>query len=150
MQRIARGGISGIAATALMSLIIAAGRALGMLHTPPPQQITANVQKESGVDPSSLSRQSFHASWVAAHVAYGAGAGSVYALLRSAFPENRKVAGLAYGGLVWAASYLGLMPALGLYPWPEEDNPSRVTVMIAAHAVYGLSLAEIEGRLARR
>ena len=29
------------------------------------------------------------------------------------------------------------MPALGLYPWPKEDRPSRVAVMIAAHFVYG-------------
>jgi hypothetical protein len=40
------------------------------------------------------------------------------------------------------------MPALRLYPWPDEDSRSRRTVMIAAHAAFGLALAEADRRLA--
>jgi len=51
---------------------------------------------------------------------------------------------LLYGALLWSVSYLGLMPALGLYPWPDEDAKPRLGVMIAAHGVYGLALATID------
>jgi hypothetical protein len=42
------------------------------------------------------------------------------------------------------------MPALGLYPWPEDDTKSRLGVMMLAHVVFGVSLAEVEPRLAHR
>ena len=85
------------------------------------------------------------ARWVAAHLGFGAGAGIAYALGRSLFPRSRVLSGLAFGGAVWGISYVGLMPALGLYPAPDEDDPSRTAVMIAAHAVYGVTLAEVYG-----
>ena len=39
------------------------------------------------------------------------------------------------------------MPSLNLYPSAEDDSNQRQGVMIAAHAVFGTALANIEHRL---
>jgi putative membrane protein len=41
------------------------------------------------------------------------------------------------GSLVWAGSYLGWLPALGLRQSATRDYPSRNIQMIAAHLVWG-------------
>lgn len=147
MGRLIHGGAAGVLATALMSLVMAAGKAVGLMHEAPPKEITARSAEEAGVNPRQAPRSTFHMSWLAAHVGYGAACGAVYAVIRRLLPGSAPVSGLIFGLLVWATNYLGILPALGLYPDPEEDRSSRVAVMIAAHAVYGISLGEAEERL---
>ncbi|GAC1402006.1 MAG: hypothetical protein NVSMB52_15910 [Chloroflexota bacterium] len=144
MNPVVRGSLAGIGATTAMTAVIYAGKAVGLLHTPPPQQITKNAQDSVGISRSQQSDETFNASWLAAHLGYGAGSGAGYTILRDLLPGNTITRGLIFGGSVWAVSYLGVMPALGLYPWPSEDSTSRTVVMIAAHAVFGVSLAEVE------
>jgi uncharacterized membrane protein YagU involved in acid resistance len=148
-----RGGLAGIIATVVMSLVIFGGRAIGLLHTPPPRQITGKVVRTARMDqdlPAEVSGPVFEATWLASHLGYGAACGALYALVRLLLPAPAVAAGLAYGLVVWGLSYLHFMPTLGLYPRPQEDRPSRMTVMIAAHAVYGVTLAEVEWRLKGR
>ena len=38
-------------------------------------------------------------------------------------------------------SYVGLLPRLGLYPWPKNDSASRIITMMVAHAIYGTTTA---------
>jgi hypothetical protein len=38
---------------------------------------------------------------------------------------------------------------MGLYPWPKDDSKSRMAVMIAAHAVFGVATAQFEQVIAR-
>ena len=149
MNQLIRGALAGTMATVPMTIAIWAGRKLDMLRTPPPAQITANVARRTeAVDVQSP--EAFTATWLAAHVGFGAGTGALYALVRRRLPMGTGPAGLLFGGVVWAYNYLGIFPALNLYPSPEEDRNSRVAVMLAAHAVYGVSLAELERRLAKR
>lgn len=89
-------------------------------------------------------------AWVPAHEAYGMACGVGYALARPRLPSSRHVAGLMFGGAVWAVGYLGYLPALGLYPWPDDDRWSRTSVMIIAHAVFGVVLAEVDHCLGRQ
>jgi hypothetical protein len=56
------------------------------------------------------------------------------------------VTGLA----VWAVSYQGWIPALGILPKASEDRPARPAVMVTAHVVYGAVLGALEERLRRR
>jgi hypothetical protein len=141
MEWMIRGGLAGLAATVPMTAVIALGRVSGWLYTPPPAQITANVAKQAGEDPNEHSVP-FQASWLAAHFAYGAACGAVYARFRPLLPCSDMTAGLLFGGAVWGVSYLGLMPALRLFPPAESDSRRRQAVMIAAHAVFGSSLAQ--------
>src|SRR5262249_36443677 len=50
------------------------------------------------------------------------------------------VKGTAYGLAVWAGSYLGLLPALGILSPATRHPPRRTALMIAAHVVFGSAL----------
>jgi len=149
MRRVIGGALAGLLATAPMTAVIYAGRRAGLLWNPPPRQITGRVlQRIRGR--GRMPRPAFQASWLAAHFGYGSAAGVVYSLVRRLLPGRPVLAGLTFGEGVWAASYLGLMPEMRLYPCPQQDTGSRTAVMIAAHAVYGVALAELFTRLTGR
>lgn len=139
-QRIRRGAVAGVLGTIAMTVPILTGQRLGLVTTPPPVEITANVSHRTSLlpDPSS---PAFPLLWSSAHLAYGAGAGMVFTVIRDGLPARTSLAGLIFGFSVWAVSYLGLVPALGLYPGPTEDARSREIVMIIAHGVFGVGVA---------
>jgi uncharacterized membrane protein YagU involved in acid resistance len=144
MKTLLRGAIAGVLATGAMSVVIALGKVVGLLGTPPPKQVTANAGRQAGIPPRQVPQEAFTLSWLAAHVGFGVTLGVLYSLLRGLMPGP--VGGLIYGGIVWATNYVGILPELGLYPAPQNDSKSRMGVMIVAHAVYGVSLAELEDR----
>ena len=39
-----------------------------------------------------------------------------------------------------------VIPALELYPWPDEDRESRSKIMLAAQVVFGACLGKLAGR----
>ena len=57
---------------------------------------------------------------------------------------------MAFGLGVWAVSYLGWIPALGLLPPPYRDNPRRAWTTLTAHLVYGAVLGAGLSRRERR
>lgn len=146
MQQLVRGAISGSVATVPMTIVILCGRKLFGFHTPPPVEITQRVSRRLGISPP-RSEEGFRIFWLAGHLAYGAACGALYALVREWLPPRPVQAGSIAGGAVWGVSYLGYLPSLSLYPSPTDDAGDRAIVMIAAHAVYGVALAETEHRL---
>ena len=48
-----------------------------------------------------------------------------------------------FGIAVWAVSYAGWVPKLGLMQPPSRDRPGRPTAMILAHLVYGATLGAL-------
>lgn len=148
MNRYARGVIGGGAGTLVMTAAILTGEWLFRFRTPP-KEITRNVLWRIGM-PRAGSGATAGVIWVVAHEAYGMACGVGYALVRPRLPASRYAAGLMFGGAVWAVGYLGYLPALGLYPSPDEDRRSRTSVMVIAHAVFGVVLADMEHRLSRR
>ncbi len=149
LTEVGRGGLEGLVGTGVMSAVIAASHALGLLTNPPPKQITRRATEDTGVR-HDVSPQAFTVGWLAAHVAFGSGVGVAFRFLRPWLPKSPVLAGVLYGSAVWVTSYAGVMPALGLYPWPREDRPSRVAVMIGAHFVYGTVMAAADQMLAPR
>jgi len=146
MNAIERDAAAGLIATGAMTVVIVAGRAAGLLVEPPPAEIARTAAAKAGAraePPSWLDR----ATWLTEHAAYGVACAVAYGLARPWLPSSPVAAGLIWGGAVWGVSYLGLMPALGLYPPPDDDRPTRTGVMVAAHAVYGVTLAELDQRL---
>jgi hypothetical protein len=146
MNVIARGALAGIIATGPMTIVIVVGKMLGLLNTPPPKQITAEVHAETGLH-DEVQAEAFTASWLAAHLGYGAACGALLAATRPLLPKSDLVTGILFGGAVWGVSYAALMPGLGLYPPLWRDRPSRQAVMAAAHGVYGVTLAWTDRRL---
>jgi hypothetical protein len=119
--------------------MLLAGR-LGWMGTQPPERITDAVLDATDVDVRS--EQSRHALAVTSHLAFGAGCGMLFAAAtdRIAVPIPPVLQGVGFGLLVWAASYAGWIPALGILPPPTEDHPGRPATMAASHVVYGAVL----------
>lgn len=147
MNRYVRGAIGGGIATLVMTATMAAGKRVFRFGSQPPRLITRNVLSRFGLSPGDP-KTTEPVSWMTTHELFGMTCGAGYVLVRPLLPSSRYAAGLAFGGAVWAVSYLGYLPALNLYPAPEDDRRSRLGVMVIAHAVYGVVLAEVEYRLA--
>src|SRR5687768_3494177 len=90
-------------------------------HDRQPQPRRALRPPRAALDPLSL----------VLHLGFGAAAGALRAALA---PRS---SGVAFGLGVWAASYAGWAPALGLMPPPTRDRPGRPATMIIAHVIYG-------------
>ncbi|HEX7126502.1 MAG TPA: DUF6789 family protein [Thermodesulfobacteriota bacterium] len=141
------GGVAGVIGTAAMSALLVIARTAGFMESTPPRRITERIARQSGTD-RVLSGPAFEASWVAAHVGYGAVCGALYALASGRPPASPVPAGLVFGGLVWAGSYLGILPALGIYDGPDgEESPATTATMVSAHAVYGVATALARERI---
>lgn len=140
--------IAGFAATIPMTAGMVALHQLlpaDQQHPLPPQQITENAAEAAGVPLQSESSQEGTA--LAAHFSYGAAAGAGYASFAGKTGLEPAVEGALYGLAVWGGSYLGLMPATGLYKSATEEPAARNLLMIAAHVIWGAALGVIANQL---
>ena len=78
-----------------------------------------------------------------AHFAYGTVTGAIYSLLVGKVTGPPLIKGVVFGLLVWAGSYLLLLPALGILRSAIHHPLRRNTLMIVAHVVWGGVLALI-------
>ncbi len=53
------------------------------------------------------------------------------------------VRGLLYGGAVWTASYLGVIPALGLLSPATRHPPRRTAIVLGGNLLWGVTTALI-------
>ena len=149
LGRMRRGQIAGAVATAIMTGVFSAGQLGSLIKTPPPEETAEKIPVRAG-DWKGPVTAAFRRSWLATHMGYGSAIGGVYALARPVLPRSPITAGLIFGGVVWATNYIGILPALRLYPSPMADSKPRMWTTIAAHAVYGVTLAATEQRLSHR
>ena len=142
--RLLAGATAGLAATATMTGALALAKAAGLLGEPPPHKLTRKILAVVGPRPK-RGGLAHHVATLAAHVGYGVAMGMIYGLLPRRV--SRVPAGAAFGLAVWAGSYMGWIPKLGLMPPPSRDRPGRPTAMILAHLVYGATLGGARRRL---
>jgi uncharacterized membrane protein YagU involved in acid resistance len=143
MKQIEAGTISGFCATIPMTLAMKAMHSklpVEERYPLPPREITMNVAEAAGVKKMMSQPARLWATYVG-HFGYGAFAGAGYALLTRK-PRRRDAAssalkGMGYGLAVWAGSYIGWLPAVGLFPPPTTEPPRRSLLMIGAHLVWG-------------
>lgn len=116
-----------------------AARRAGLLGRMPPERITARALDSLRIR-RSPGEQDLLASLL--HIGFGAGAGALFCPLQRALrlPLNPRLQGIAFGTAVWAVSYAGWVPALGIMAPPSRDRRGRPQVMLAAHWVYGALL----------
>jgi len=135
------GAGAGTVATLAMSSLMLAAKAAGLLGSLPPEKITAYLLDRAGI------RQSRKTQFVLAsfnHFVFGAGGGAVFGVAHLVLPRTLSLPlGLAFGSGIWALSYGGWIPALGIMPPPSRDRPGRPPAMLAAHLVYGGVLGAI-------
>jgi uncharacterized membrane protein YagU involved in acid resistance len=140
VNRIAAAAVAGLAATLPMSAVMLIGHRLlpWRKRDPlPPAQITKEALKAVGLH-DDFSHEERLRLTVLSHFGYGAAAGAGYGVLPASQSLQAAVmSGMSYGLAVWAASYLGWLPSVGLYRSAEDDPPERNALMIAAHLVWG-------------
>ena len=144
-----RGALAGLAATAAMSAVMVGRKKHGKLGRMPQEKIVRGLLDRAGLERPS--RPVLDALALGSHLAYGAGTGGLYsAVHRRLGSPVGVVDGMVYGLLVWAASYAGWIPALGIMRPPHRDRQHRPTTMILSHLVYGGVLGALAGRGGRR
>jgi len=139
MHRMVIGAAAGAAATLPMTMAMETlhERLTGEPPRPlPPREITEGVAAQAGVQ-NELREGEKEALTLAGHFGYGAACGALFGLVAPRHPAAAVTAGVAFGLTVWAASYLGWLPATGVRHHPRHDPPARTGLMIAAHVVYG-------------
>jgi hypothetical protein len=145
------GAAAGAVATAAMSVPMLVAQRRGSMGTQPPERVVEEAAEQTdGGNELSERDQDLAASL--AHLGFGMGAGATFALVHRALdpPLPTVVQATAFAGGVWALSYRGWIPRLGVLPPPEHDRPDRQRTMLLAHLFFGAVLGAAEGRLARR
>ena len=138
------GTAAGLAATVPMTAVMAAWhRQLPPRQQDPlpPRQITENAAQKVGIE-DDLTEAQKQALTGVAHFGFGASMGGLYGFVASprSSAEGAAALGMAYGLGVWAASYLGWLPAAGLYRPATREPPQRNLMLVAAHLVWGGSV----------
>jgi hypothetical protein len=129
MRGLIYGCLAGLAATVPMTAT------MGRLHRKLPERERYALPPREIV--SAAGAPDGPAAAVLAHFAYGGIVGALFALQ----PRRSPLAGSAFGVAVWSASYLGWIPALGLLEPGQRHPARRNALMLAAHAVWGATLA---------
>jgi putative membrane protein len=112
----------------------------------PPRRVTMNVAEAAGVEAVTEEPNAQTPVTLAGHLAYGAAAGAAYGALAGRTEAPPVAEGVGFGLLVWAGSYLGWLPALGLHPSATQEPARRNALMIAAHVVWGATLGFLVDR----
>ena len=108
----------------------------------PPRQVTMELAEKAGVK-SRLEETERTGLALLAHFAYGTVMGAIYSLLVGKVPGPSLLKGIAFGLVVWAGSYLVLLPVLGILRSATHHPLRRNALMIAAHIFWGAVLGWI-------
>jgi hypothetical protein len=138
----ALGGGAGLLATLVMSGLMIAGKRLGLMPEHPPKKIARAALSADGSPPDESLTGPVA---TVLHLGFGAAVGALFTVVhRLARPPVPAVLGGVVAALgVWAVSYMGWVPALGIMARADRDVPGRQPVMIAAHIVYGAVLGAL-------
>ena len=143
------GALAGLAATAPMTAAMKlAHRRLPWYerYALPPRQITMQVAKAAGMR-RHLDEDGKKGLTLLSHYGYGATMGSLFGAMSAATPRAEGKSDIGRGTMfglgVWAGSYLGLLPALGILKPATEHPMRRNLLMIGAHVVWGVSMAKL-------
>jgi hypothetical protein len=124
-----RGAIAGVIATAAMTTFLVGSERTGVMRGQPPRMMIDRFVP--GLHDDTADRVA-----LVSHFAYGAAAGSLFAVL----PGTRggsAARGVVYGVLLWAAGYEGWVPLAGVLPPAHRDQRGRAITMLLGHAIFG-------------
>ena len=145
IRRLASGAAAGLVATVPMTAaMVAMHRNLParQRYPLPPRRITMRAAGKAGVR-HRLDEGQRTAATLAAHFGYGTAVGTILGVVAPRGTARAAAAGAGFGLLVWAVSYLGMLPALDLHPIATRDPARRNLLMIAAHLVWGATAGAV-------
>ena len=102
----------------------------------PPHEVTRKTLKVAGLE--QIDEAHHDKATVAGHFGYGAVTGTLYPVVNK-LPLPRLLKDVLFGLGVWAASYLGWIPAIGLLGSATKRPRSRNALMIIAHMIWGVA-----------
>jgi hypothetical protein len=141
------GAAAGVAATVPMTIVMETlhERLAGEPPRPlPPREVTEGFAVKAGAH-RELDERDMQQLTLAAHFGYGAACGAAFGAIAPRNVPGAIAAGMAFGLGVWAGSYLGWLPAMGVRQSAMQDPPARSGLMIAAHVVWGAAAGALVG-----
>jgi uncharacterized membrane protein YagU involved in acid resistance len=147
--RAAAGAVGGFVATGPMTIAMWAIRAAlpcEEQYPIPPRIVTRRAAAAADVA-HRLDEPEMKAATTVAHFGFGAAAGAVYGAVVPRLPFGPAANGIAFGLGVWAGSYLGWLPAVGLHPPAHRESLGRNLVHFGAHVVWGSVLGLLTAQL---
>jgi hypothetical protein len=144
------GALAGLAATVPMTAVMKLGhRRLPWYerYPLPPRQITMKLARAAGIR-HHLDEDRRKGLTLASHYSYGAAMGGLFGAISASAAAGDGMKsdigrGTVFGLGVWAGSYLGLLPELGILKPATEHPLERNLLMMGAHVVWGVSLARL-------
>ena len=147
-QRIVLGAVAGFGGTFVMQgLRTLSAKALPDSKTPMKQEagkFMLGKIKEHIPIPEKLDS----AAEKSLHLGYGMTGGAIYGALRNR-AGSTFLDGALLGLGVWAAGYLGWLPATDLMPPVTEQSPQQIAVPIVNHALFGIAVVAAYDSLMR-
>ncbi|HYC02111.1 MAG TPA: hypothetical protein VED40_02395 [Azospirillaceae bacterium] len=141
-SEILAGMAGGVAATAPMTAaMVAMHRELpaDLRYPLPPLPLTRQVMRAAGL-PWPRDPETGRLLTMLAHFGYGGLVGAAWPAWARAMGRD-PLSGVAFGLAVWAGSYLGWIPAVGLLEPATRHPTRRVGLMLSAHVVWGAATA---------
>lgn len=149
MHRAITGALAGAAATVPMTIFWEAlhVRLPGDPPRPlPPREVAEGLAVKAGIS-RELSELQMQRLSMALHFGYGTATGALFGIIAPRRPRAALGAGMLFGLGVWAASYLGWLPASGIRQSPRWDPPVRTRLLIASHLVWGAAAGLLVNRM---
>jgi uncharacterized membrane protein YagU involved in acid resistance len=148
MHKVTRGAIAGTIATIPMTLVMInlfPRLPIEQRYPLPPRLIIESLQESGQMRPSMDDASATHTTLLA-HFAYGAATGALFPYLERG-RGNDFFTGAVFGVGVWAASYLGWIPAANILTPATRHPPRRNALMLTAHLAWGAALAGVSAAL---
>lgn len=152
LERLDRSVWAGILATGPMTLALfqLQKRWPTLKNTPlPPARLTTEMTQMVGL-PQRLSSRARVDLTMVSHFGYGVVCALLYSTVAQRARAQPWLKGSIFGGLVWATSYLGWIPAFGFKTSAYRLTGKRNLQMFLAHLVWGASLGFAESELRTR
>jgi hypothetical protein len=149
-ERALKGALGGAVGTLALSGLREVFSQMGLVFETAPMQVVGRAQELGLVD--DWSPRALRLLTVAAHVAYGVGAGTALGLLRRkrSGTVQEAAVGSAMGVLVWGAGWSSWLPLTGVHSPPWEQRSAKVLLPVIDHAVYGAVWGLVNLALSRR
>jgi hypothetical protein len=149
-ERALAGALGGAVGTLVLSGLREAFSRMGLVFETAPMQVVDRAEELGLVE--GWSPKSLRLLTVAAHVAYGVGAGTALGLLRRerGGAAQEAAVGSAMGILVWGAGWSTWLPLTGVHSPPWEQRSAKVLLPVLDHTVFGAAWGLIYWILTRR
>jgi uncharacterized membrane protein YagU involved in acid resistance len=147
-----KGALAGFIATVPMTVFMLTTQRFlpkGQQYELPPELITKELAHRAHIR-WHMNKTQILAATLLSHFGYGAAMGALYSPLHKNLPLPGVLKGVIFGFVVWAGSYLGLLPLLGISESAHKEPVRRNLMMIAAHLVWGLTMGLVADLLMYR